>query len=390
MGKRTIAVVTGARADYGVLYEPIRAIEAHPDLACQLVVTGSHLAPSQGRTMDQVVADGVPIAAQVEMLLDDDSDAGTGISIGLGVMGLTREFRRLQPDIVLLLGDRFEALAAAIAAMSLRIPVAHIAGGETDWANCLDGNIRNAITKIASLHFVSHETYAKRVAAMGEEPWRISTVGLPSLDNITDDLLSREELEEDLGITIAQPLILATYLPVVLRPEESHAELGALIEAVESFPEATVVFTEANADAGGHAINNRLRAWTESRANAHLFPALGRRRYLSAMAIADALLGNTSSGIIEAPSFGVPVVNVGIRQAGRIHPDNVLDVPGTRDAIAAALSKALHDDASKQRARATSNPFGDGGASERICEVLATVSLDEALLEKRIAGAETE
>ncbi len=387
---RKIAVVTGARADYGILYWPIKAIMEHPGLQLQLIVTGSHLSASQGQTINLIKKDRIPISARVEMLMDGDADADTGLSIGIGVMGMTRELRRLKPDFLLVLGDRFEIFAAATAAMALRIPIAHIGGGETDWANCLDGNIRNALTKMAVLHFASHDMYAKRIKAMAEESWRVKVVGMPSLDHIHEGLLSRKALETALKMKLPPPVALVTYHPIVLRPDETMRELESILAALGELKKTTIIFTQANADAGGRAINKRIAQWCRTRPGSAIFASLGRQRYLSMLSIAEVVVGNSSSGIIEAPSFGMPVVNIGIRQAGRIHPENVLDVQGREDAILEAVKRSLDDVKFKRRCRSMNNPFGDGHASERICETLVSTPIDANLIEKRMQSCASD
>jgi UDP-N-acetylglucosamine 2-epimerase (non-hydrolysing)/GDP/UDP-N,N'-diacetylbacillosamine 2-epimerase (hydrolysing) len=286
--------------------------------------------------------------------------------------------------MTLFLGDRYETFAGALAAATLRLPIAHIGGGECDHATCLDGHLRNALTQLAHVHFVSCQACADRVVALGQDPWRVHVSGLPSLDGMTDDLMTRDALAESLGIALRPPVIAGTYLPVTLRPEESRTELDAMLAALDSRPDATVVLTLSNTAAGGVWVDDTVRAFAAERDNVHVFGSLGHRRYRSLLSIADAVIGNSSSGVIETPSFGVPAINIGARQAGRLRAANVIDVPGNRERIAAAIRAALDDQDVKATARSAVNPFGDGHAGERIAAVLSQVTLDRRMLEKRV------
>lgn len=382
--KRKIAVITGSRSEFGILHWVIKELENCEDIDSKLIVTGSHLAPSQGYTLNQIYEDGFKVDATVPMLLDGDDDETLGYSISMGIMGLTRELKVLKPDIVVILGDRFEIFSAATAAMALQIPIAHIGGGETDWANCIDGNIRNAITKMAHMHFVSTHMYKERVKSMGEEEWRIFNVGLPSLDNIKENLLSKEELEKSLKIKFKGKIFVCTYLPVGLRVEESIKELNELLSALSKFKEHTIVFTLSNADAGGRKVNEIILKFAEKHKHIKCFPSLGKQRYLSMLNICDVVVGNSSSGIIETPSFKRATVNVGIRQEGRIHPKNVIDVNGNEKEIIEAIQKALYNDGFKNEILNVINPFGNGDASKKIVNILKNIKLDRKLLEKKL------
>lgn len=382
--KRKIAVVTGSRSEFGILYWVIKELENCKDIECQLIVTGSHLAPSQGYTINQIYDCGFKVNGTVPMLLDGDSDETIGYSIGMGVMGMTTELKRLSPDIVLILGDRFEIFSVATAAMALQIPIAHIGGGETDWANCIDGNIRNAITKMASIHFVSTQQYADRIIKMGEEPWRVFKTGMPSLDNIKTDLMSKDELQENLNVNFEGNIFLVTYLPVGLRIEESIEELKELLKALEEFNKDTIIFTLSNADAGGRKVNQYIKEFCKDKNNAHYFPSLGKKRYLSMLNICNIVMGNSSSGIIETPSFKRTTINIGIRQDGRIHPSNVIDVIGDKHEIIKAINTALYDEEFKLRFQNVENPFGDGNASKKIVDVLKSIEINKNLVEKKL------
>ncbi|KOM96828.1 UDP-N-acetylglucosamine 2-epimerase [Clostridium botulinum] len=382
--KRKIAVVTGSRSEFGILYWVIKEFEKCKDIECQLIVTGSHLAPSQGYTINQIYNCGFEVNGTVPMLLDGDSDESIGYSIGIGIMGMTKELKRLNPDIVLILGDRFEIFSVATAAMALQIPIAHIGGGETDWANCIDGNIRNAITKMANIHFVSTQQYVDRIIKMGEEPWRVFQTGMPSLDNIKDDLLSKDELEENLDVKFEGNIFLVTYLPVGLRIEESIEELKKLLKALGEFNKDTIIFTLSNADAGGRKVNQYIKEFCKNNNNAHYFPSLGKKRYLSMLNTCNIVIGNSSSGIIETPSFKKATINVGIRQNGRIHPNNVIDVIGDKHEIIKAINRALYDEGFKIELENVKNPFGDGNASKRIVKILKNMEINKSLIEKKL------
>jgi UDP-N-acetylglucosamine 2-epimerase (non-hydrolysing)/GDP/UDP-N,N'-diacetylbacillosamine 2-epimerase (hydrolysing) len=386
--RKKIAIITGSRSEFGILYWVIKEIEKSKLLDCSLIVTGSHLAASHGMTINEIEAAGFNITSKVPMLLDGDSPEYNGYSMGVAIMGLTKEIEKINPDIVLLLGDRFEIFAAATASMIMQIPIAHIAGGETDIANCPDGNIRNAITKLAHIHFVSTELYADRIRSMGEEEKRIFNVGLPSLDHIKDDLMSREELESSLQIKFKDKIMVGTYLPVVLRENESIIELKAIMESLKEFNDITIIFTLANADAGGRKINNIIKEYEKENDNLFVFQSLGKRRYLSLLNQAKAVIGNSSSGIIEAASFKLPVINVGVRQDGRIHQPNIINVKGNEIEIRNAINKALWDLDFRNQLKDIVNVFGDGTSSKKIVKVLENVELTQEFLEKRLMKRE--
>lgn len=386
---RRVAVVTGARSDYGILASVLRAVDAHPQLRLQLVVTGGHLSKPHGLTICEIESDGWDIAARVPIIESDtaDSDLGVARAMGRAVSEVAEAFDRLGPDVVLLLGDRYETFGGALAAASLRRPIGHIGGGECDHATCLDGYLRNALTQLAHVHFVSCDVYADRLAALGQDRWRIHVTGLPSLDGLTDDLMTRDELAESLGVALREVVIAATYLPVTLRPDESRAELQAMLDALSFQTDATIILTLSNADAGGVWVDEAMRSFAADQPNVHVFESLGRRGYHSLLSMADVVVGNSSSGLIETPSFGVPTVNIGVRQEGRLRADNVIDVPGQVRPITEALDRALHDEAFRAQASAAVNPFGDGHAGERIAAILAELVLDRRLMEKRVPSA---
>lgn len=383
--KLKIAIVTGSRSEFGILSPLIRLAEEDKDVDSFLFVTGSHLALSQGDTASEIEEMGLNIYKKLPILLDGDKNIHMALAMGLGMISFSQSLEELRPDIMVILGDRFEIFSAASAAMALEIPIAHIGGGETDFANCLDGNIRNAITKLAAVHFVSNALYEKRVKAMGEEPCRVINTGMPSIDGITKNLLSKEELEKSLNIKLESPVFLITYLPVGLEREQTFAELNALFEALTDIEENyTAIFTLANADASGRRINEKIRTYAKTNDKVKVFQNLGRKRYLSAINCSSVVIGNSSSGVIETPSFKKPAVNIGQRQKGRIHPANVIDTQGERREIADAIKKALYDKEFAESLKELKNPFGDGNASAKILNTLKNLTYDRRLIEKKL------
>lgn len=378
---RKIAVVTGTRAEYGLLYWLMKEIQADQELQLQLIVTGAHLSPEFGSTWKRIEEDGFAIDAKVEMLLSSDTPVAVAKSVGLGTIGFSDALDRLKPDILLVLGDRFEILSAVTAAAMLRIPVAHLHGGEST-EGAVDEAIRHAVTKMAHLHFTAAEEYRKRVVQMGESPERVFFVGAPGLEHLQRlPLLSWSELEKELDFPLSSPLLLITYHPVTLEgsPEKPF---GELLHALEDFPDARLVFTMPNADAEGRGlirmIQNFVGAHTE---RAKAFVSLGQKRYLSLMKLCDAVVGNSSSGLTEAPAFGKPTVNIGNRQKGRLKADSVIDCAEERRKIADAIALALTP-AFAEKARNTVSLYGSGNVAKKIVKVLKTCNLDGILAKK--------
>lgn len=377
---RRICIVTGTRAEYGLLYWLLREIEADPDLHLQLVVTGMHLSPEFGLTYRMIEADGFEADAKVEMLLSSDTAVGIAKAIGLGVIGFADAFERLAPDMLVVLGDRFEILAAVQAALVARLPVAHLHGGETT-EGAFDESIRHAITKMAHFHFVATEAYRQRVIQLGEQPARVWNVGAPGLDHLRRQTLwDRQRLADDLGQPLTQPVFLVTYHPVTLEAGTGMEALEALLEALDAFPTAQVIITKANADTGGRAINQRLEAYGAAHpGRVGVYASLGQVRYLSALRAADVVIGNSSSGIIEAPAFQKPVVNIGARQQGRVRAASVIDVAPTYEAIRAGIEQALSP-AFQATLRGVTSPYGEGRASVQIKERLKEVDVQGVLV----------
>jgi UDP-N-acetylglucosamine 2-epimerase (non-hydrolysing)/GDP/UDP-N,N'-diacetylbacillosamine 2-epimerase (hydrolysing) len=378
---RTLAVVTVARSDYGIYLPILRAIQARDDLRLHLIVSGAHLSPEFGMTVQAIEADGFDVSDRVEMLVSSDTPEGTAASMGLGLIGFSRVFQRARPDMLVVLGDRFEMFAAALAALPFVIPVAHIHGGEVTHG-AMDDALRHAMTKLSHLHFVSTAEYARRVAQLGEDPWRVLVSGAPGLDHLrTLPLLSPAEIESRFGITTSPPPLLVTFHPVTLEPGQAEAQARELLNALERAG-LPMIFTQPNADAGGRLIGSLIDGFVASHPLARRVDNLGTAGYFSLMRVAAAMVGNSSSGIIEAASFELPVVNVGSRQGGRVRAANVIDVGNAGDAILAAIRKAV-DPAFRAGLSGLVNPYGDGQASTAIVERLRTVALDERLRVKR-------
>lgn len=374
-----ICVVTGTRAEYGLLHELLVGLRDDPAFASSVVVTGMHLSPEFGRTIDEIEADGIEIADQVEMLLSSDSPVGVAKSIGLGTIGFADVFRRLEPQVLVLLGDRFEILAAAQAALMARIPIAHIGGGDTT-EGAVDEAIRHAITKMAHLHFVTHTQARARVIQLGEHPARVHVTGHPGLDRVrTLKPLTRSELEDSLGIRFRTVNLLLTYHPATLEEQSDAEPVRKILDAIERLgPDVGIVVTGANADAEGRIIMEEFRyAANRFGDRMVIHSSLGHHRYLSLMGEVTAVVGNSSSGLYEAPSFGIPTVNIGDRQKGRVRASSVIDVRPEADAIYEALLDAIAGDFSD-----VENPFGDGRSTQRILAVLRSIQDWRALLMK--------
>ena len=373
--RRTICVVTGSRADYGLLRSLLRAIAEDQRLVLQIVATGTHLSPEFGMTREEIEADGFTVEAEVEMLLSADSAVATAKSMGLAVLGFAEVLARLAPDILVVLGDRVEILAAAETALVLRIPIAHIHGGELS-EGAFDDSIRHAVTKLAQWHFVAAPPYRRRVEQMGESPDRVFDVGAPGLDDLAAvEWLDRAALADALGMTLGEPLLLVTYHPVTLGAEDPRRPTAELLAALETMADATIVFTYPNADTGGRAVRRDLERFAGAApGRRRVFASLGRQRYLSLMRTADVVVGNSSSGVIEAPALKKATVNIGDRQRGRLRAGSIIDVPERRDEIARAIRLALSD-RFRQRLAATVSPYGQGDAGRRIKDHLKTVPL---------------
>jgi len=379
---RRIGVVTVSRSDYGHLRPVLEGIRRAPDFDLVLFVAGMHLDAGFGSTWREIEADGFAIAERIAMLEPGDSPEAVAASTGRGVEGFAHAFARQRPDLLVVLGERFEMLAAAVAALPFALPVAHIHGGEVS-EGAMDNQIRHAITKLAHLHFASAEVHARRIAQMGEEPWRIHAVGGPGLDRVaTLEPLSREALGRELDVPADGPWLLVTFHPVTLEYRDTTSHVDELLAALEK-TDGTLVITYPNADTSGRFIIERLEEFAARHpGRCRLSRNLGDRLYLSLLRHADVMVGNSSSGLIEAPSFSLPVVNIGARQRGRLRGANVIDVEPERGEILRGI-EAAQAPAFRARARAAANPYGDGHAAPRIVEVLRAVPLDARLVQKR-------
>lgn len=372
---RKIAVFTGTRAEYGLLYWLMKAIQADSDVMLQVIVSGMHLSPQYGDTWREIVADGFEIAATVDMMLSSDTPVGIVKSMGVGTIGFADALARLKPDVLVVLGDRFEALAIVQAALIMGIPIAHIHGGELT-LGAYDNSIRHAITKMASLHFVAAEAYRLRVIQMGEEPGCVFNVGAPGLEHVTrTERLSFDELAKALDMPLKQPYFLVTYHPVTLANDAIEVEFSSVLRALDDYPEHHVLFTYPNADNGGHLIIQMLEQYCHAHPQrAFVVKSLGYVRYLSAVAHADVVLGNSSSGIIEVPAFGVPSINIGLRQQGRLAGQSVLHAEPHYESISSTLRQSLNHDC-REMCRHAVNPYGNGHVAARILPVLKTAAL---------------
>lgn len=378
---RKVCIVTGSRAEYGLLRGVIEGVQSHPGLQLQLVATGSHLSPEFGLTYREIEADGHHVDAKVEILLSADTATAVTKAMGLGLIGFGDTFTRLAPDIVVVLGDRFEILAAAAAAMTCRIPLAHLHGGESS-EGAIDEAIRHSVTKMSQLHFVAAEPYRNRVIQLGEHPDRVFMVGGLGVDSIRRTRpLARAELEASLGFTLRPTNLLVTFHPTTLEDDAAGTQMQALLDELDQLPDTGLIITQPNADSGGRLLAQLVSRFASSRPNVSLHDSLGQLRYLSCLAHVDGVVGNSSSGLAEAPSFGIPTLNIGDRQAGRLRASSIIDCRGDRASIARGLQLLLDPDF-RARARATRNPYGDGGASDRIVRVLAEQPLDNILKKK--------
>ncbi|MGR3301651.1 MAG: UDP-N-acetylglucosamine 2-epimerase [Candidatus Scalindua sp.] len=375
---RKIAVVTGTRAEYGLLYWVIKEIHDAPELELQLIVTGMHLSPEFGLTVREIEKDGFPIVERVEMLLSSDTEIAIATSMGLGMIGFAKTYERLKPDIVLVLGDRFEISAAVTAAVPFGIPVAHIHGGEST-EGVIDELFRHAITKMSHIHFPSNQKYADRIIQMGELPERVFCFGAPGLDSIHRlKLLKKQELANELKLPVERQWGILTYHPVTHENNGGKNYIETLLNVAKDFSAIYWIITLPNADTGSRAIIKEIENFVHNNSEiACLFNSLGQLRYLSLLKNAAIMAGNSSSGLIEAPSFELPVVNIGDRQKGRIRAANVIDVPTCdKNILEAAMDKAVSKEF-RDSIQGLKNPYGEGHTSEKIVEMLRTVSLSD-------------
>ena len=376
--KRKICIVTGSRAEYGLMYWLMKEIQEDPDLELQIIATGMHLSPEFGLTYKVIEEDGFVINQKVEMLISSDTPVAIAKSMGLGIIGCADALERLKPDILVVLGDRYETLAACTAAMPARIPIAHLHGGEST-EGLIDEAIRHAITKVAHIHFVATEAYRKRVVQMGEHPERVFCYGAPGLDNIRQlKLLERKELEKAIGFKLGGKNILITFHPVTLENDSAEPQFKELLSALEMFKEHTkFIFTKPNADTGGRIIIKMINDFVEENSDkAIAFDSMGQIKYLSALKHIDMVVGNSSSGLIEVPSFNIPTINIGDRQKGRIKAQTVISCDPRRESILDSIKKCFSKEF-RDSLKDTVNPHGDGRTSSRIKNKLKQIKFDK-------------
>jgi UDP-N-acetylglucosamine 2-epimerase (non-hydrolysing)/GDP/UDP-N,N'-diacetylbacillosamine 2-epimerase (hydrolysing) len=375
---RKICFVTGSRADFGLIIWPMRAIRETLGLKLQLIATGMHLSPEFGYTIDNIRAEGFEVDESVETLLSSDSGVGVSKSVGLGVIGFADAFARLKPDLVVVLGDRYETFAAAQAAMFMRLPMAHLFGGDVT-EGAIDEAIRHAITKMSHLHFATNADSARRLTRLGEDPARVFTVGSPGIDSIKRlKLMDRETIGREVGMKLGKRNLLVTFHPVTVEMDRSVGALDELFASLAALdPEFSLFFTLANADAEGRALNERIKAFVAGRPNAIAVASLGQLRYISLMNQADVVVGNSSSGIYEAPSLNVPTVDIGDRQKGRERAASVFHAAPDRGSISEAITGAL-----ARGRQPTVSPYGDGETSRRVADRIAAIPDFKALLKK--------
>ena len=380
--QRTICVVTGSRAEYGLLTPLMKEIEATKDLCLQVVVTGTHLSKDFGETFTVIEEDGFKIDSKVNILMDLDDEVSVSKSIGRAVSGISESFFKLKPDIIILLGDRFEILAAAIAATVLKIPIAHIHGGETTEGS-FDESFRHSITKMSHFHFTSVEDYRKRVIQLGEDPKKVFNFGAIGIDSINNTkLLSRNEFEKKVEFSLNKTNFLITFHPVTLESGSPGPQFQTLLKALDKIREVSLFFSYANADTGGSIINKMIDKYvSENLTKAIVRKSYGQLLHLSAMQYMDAMIGNSSSGIIEAPHFKIGSINIGDRQLGRIQASSVINCPPTEAGILEAI-EILFSKVFQKNLKNIVNPYGSGGAAKNIMQELRSQSLTGILKKK--------
>jgi GDP/UDP-N,N'-diacetylbacillosamine 2-epimerase (hydrolysing) len=383
---RKICVITGARADYGLLRWVIQGIKDDPELTLQIIATGMHLSPEFGLTYKAIEQDGFQIDRKVEMLTSSDTAVGIAKSMGLGMIGFADALNELQPDLIVVLGDRFEIFSAVSAAMVARIPVAHLHGGEAT-EGLIDESIRHSITKMSQLHFVAAEVYRQRVIQLGEQPNRVFLVGGLGIDNIKRlQLLTRSDLEASLDFKFGAKNLLVTFHPVTLETATAGIQMQELLAALAKLKDTQLIFTLPNADTDGRTLIKMIRNFVEQHPNARAFNSLGQLRYLSCIAQVDGVVGNSSSGLLEVPSFKKGTINIGERQKGRLQAQSVINCEPTHGSITSALSQLYSADFQARLLKVV-NPYGEGGASQSIVSTIKSISLDE-ILKKRFHDME--
>ena len=387
---KKIGVITGTRAEYGLLKPLITKLNLAVDLELQLIVTGMHLSPEFGLTYQEIEQDGFKIKERNEMLLSSDTPNGITKSMGVAIIGFADIYTRIEPDIVIILGDRYEAFAAASAAMIHRIPIAHIHGGELT-EGVIDDPIRHSITKMSSLHFTSTERYRQRVIQLGEQPKTVFNVGALGIENIKEQkLLSKQDLAQRIGFPLDKPYFIVTFHPVTLEDSTAEVQFGNLLNALDTFTEYRIIFTKANADTDGRIVNSLIDEYiTKNKERAVVFTSLGMLRYLSALKYCEVVIGNSSSGILEAPSFHIPTVNIGDRQAGRMKGKSIIDCGWTTEEIVHGIQRAqiLKRDGDLQN---EVNVYEGKDTSETIMKILRNYLMNDNSTKKILYDIEWE
>jgi len=378
MQKRKIAVITGTRAEYGLFRPILRTISENPTLELHLIVVGMHLSEEFGYSVKEIKKDGFNIDAMLDTLNQEDTSSAMANYIGESIVEISKELERIKPDILLLLGDRGETLAGAIAASCMNILIAHIHGGET--SGSVDQSFRHAITKLAHVHLAATEESARRIISMGEAPSRVFVVGAPGLDNIFDDLIEPKKLAKKYDLNLEKPIIFVVQHSVVTEADDAVRQIRETLEAIVELKHQTILIYP-NADPGGRRMIETIKDY-ERYPFIKTFKNLSRSEFLSTMRISSVMVGNSSSGIIEAPSFGLPMVNIGSRQKGRQRADNIIDVSYNRNEIKAAIQKALYEEEFLEKVRKCKNPYGDGNASKRIVKILSEIRINPEILQK--------
>ncbi|MEO2216582.1 UDP-N-acetylglucosamine 2-epimerase [Chromobacterium vaccinii] len=372
---RKICIITGTRAEFGLLRWLMQEVQASSALQLQVVATGMHLSPEFGLTYKEIEQAGFTIDAKIEMLVSADTATAVTKSMGLGLISYADTYARLAPDLIVVLGDRFEIFAAAAAALIAGIPVAHLHGGETT-EGAFDEAIRHSITKMSHLHFVAAEEYRHRVIQLGEQPERVFLVGGLGIDAIKRTaLLTREELEKSIDFKLAARNLMITFHPVTLDDQNSAQQMSELLTALDELQDTNLIFTMPNADTGGRELSSMVESFVATHKNARTYTSLGQLRYLSCLQYVDGVIGNSSSGLTEAPSMGIGTVNIGDRQKGRLSASSVIHCAPTLDSIREAIAK-LYDSSYKSILPQTVNPYGDGGASKKIADILRNTSIE--------------
>lgn len=378
MNRKKVCVVTGTRAEYGLLYWLIKELDQHQDFHLQLIVTGMHLSPEFGLTYKEIEKE-FHIDKKIEMLLSSDTPVGISKSMGLAQISFAEAYEDMKPDLLILLGDRYEIFAAASAAMIARIPIAHLHGGETT-EGAFDESMRHCLTKMSHLHFTAAEEYRNRVLQLGENPDHVFNVGGLGIDNIKKlNLLSKEALEASIDFKLNKYNLLITFHPVTLENETAQEQFQNLLDAVDQLEDTHIIFTKANSDTNGRIINEMIDQYVHNNSDkSAAFTSLGQLRYLSLLQYVNAVVGNSSSGLIEAPSFKIPTINIGDRQKGRLKAVSVIDCKPVKAEILNAFAR-MHSEQFQKLLPTVENPYGDGGASERIIDILSHISLDDIL-----------